>query len=361
MNIKVGFLSVVMLAMPVFIGAQTARNPLNHEPARLTLQKGISSWKLSDETFYRADGTPFDKRCFEYDNNGQRMSDVTQSWSKGDEAWLKNTKYDYTYGENKMIKVSSVKNATGWQNASKVEVMNDSRGRQNYSMSYSWDSSTDDWSIAPSLKCEWVYDENGRITEYLKRYMNKETKEFNDFDARILYSYDEEGGVNEELYQAWNQESKSWTNVGRYTYSKESDSKKVAMSYFFAAGKWQLDGKTIYLYDKDGKLARSEFYGSSADAPLTAYSLFAYSEDVICQKITYMEDISVYPNPVVSSFELTVPESLVGKTASIFDIYGIFVKSAVVNNKKIQVDVSEIHAGIYVLQIGDKTKKIIIK
>ena len=361
MNIKISLLSVFMLTMTVCVSAQTARNPLNHEPARVKIQNGISSWKLSDETFYQTDGMKFNKSSYVYDETGRSISDITQSWSKSDEEWQNTSKSDYIYRENKRIVLSSVMNVTGWQNTSKVEIMLDSECRQLYSLSYSWNSSIDDWSIDPILKCEWVYDENGLVTEYLKRYMNKETNEWNDYYARIIYSYDEEGIVNEELYQLWNKDSNSWINKGRYTYSKEGDNKKVAISYFYASDKWLFDCKTIYIYDNDGKIARSEFYRNKADAPLGAYSLFNYSEGEVLHKLSEVGDISVYPNPVISSFDLTVPESLVGKTASVFDVYGNFIKSVVVNNEKIQVDVSGISGGIYVLQIGDKTKKFIVK
>ena len=357
MNIRISLLSVVVLTMSVYAAAQSARNPLNHEPARVTLQKRVSSWNLSEETFYRADGTPIDKRSFVYDNNGRRTSNAVQRWKEG--AWQNSSKNDYSSEGNKNIIITSVENMTGWQNTTKVENVYNSERKQIYSLSYSWDNSIDDWFLTPKLKCEWTYDQSGRMTEYLKKRFDKKANEWS-VDARILYSYDEKGNFSEELYQSWDADSKLWINKGKYTYSNDNEMRKTAMSYYYVSDEWIFDGKIIYLYDIEGKLVRSEYYGAKPDESLRAYSLYTYSENKGAI-ISETADINVYPNPVVSSFELSVPESLVGKTASIFDIYGGFVKSVVVNSEKTQVNVNGISGGLYVLKIGDKTKKFIVK
>ena len=357
MNIRISLLSFVVLTMSVYAGAQSARNPLNHESARITLQKRVSTWNLSEETFYRADGTPIDKRSFVYDNDGRRISNAVQRWKEG--AWQNSSKNDYSSEGNKNIIITSVENMTGWQNTTKVENVYNSERKQIYSLSYSWDNSIDDWSLTPKLKCEWTYDQSGRMTEYLKKRIDKMANEWS-VDARILYSYDEKGNFSEELYQSWVADSESWINKGKYTYSNDSETQKTAISYYYVSDEWILDGKIIYLYDIEGKLTRSEYYGNKPDESLGAYSLYTYSENRGVF-ISETADINVYPNPVISSFELSVPESLVGKTAGIFDIYGSFVKSVVVNSEKTQVNVSGISGGIYVLKIGDKTKKFIIK
>ena len=360
MNTRISFLSIVFLTMSVYAGAQTARNPLNHEPARIALQKGISSWKLSGETFCHADGTHIDKRFYAYDESGRKISNTNQRWNKSDGAWHNSLKNDYAYEENKSITISSAGSLTGWQNTKKIESVYNSDRKHIYSLTYLWDNNIDDWSLEPELRCEWVYDVNGRAVEYLKKRIDKETNEWSLLEARILYSYDEKGTLIEELYQSWDMYGESWISSGKYTYSKDSEMQEVAMSYFYASDKWIFDGKIVYLYDSEGKLIRSECYGNSQEGSLKAYSLYTYSENS-CPVISETADINVYPNPVVSSFDLTVPEALVGKTANIFDVYGNFVKSVIVNSEKTQISVNGMSGGIYVLQIGDKTKKLVVK
>ena len=347
--------------MSVYAGAQTARNPLNYEPARVTLKKNPSSWKLTDETFYRADGTRFDKRSLTYDANGRLVGEITISQSKSNESIQNSSKCDYLYTENKTIAISAEKNMTVWQSIFKVETINNYEGKPAYSLTYSWSSDNEDWKVDPSLKCTWAYDENGRISEYTKQSWNKATNEWNEPYARIIYSYDGDGEVGEELYQSWNTASNSWINGGKYTYTKGDKNQKVAMSYFYASEKWVADGKIIYSYDEDGKVARSDFYGNNSNAALNAYCIYSYSENSLCETITDTEDINVYPNPAITTFELTVPSSLVGKTAKILDVWGKQVKSVIISNEKMSVDISGLSEGVYVISVGEKTKKLIVK
>ena len=361
MKIKISLLSVVMLTMSVCAAAQTARNPLNHEPARVMLKKNPSSWKLTDETFYRADGTQFDKRSLTYDANGRLVEEITVSRSKSDESLQKTFKCDYFYNENKTIAISAEKNMTGWQNISKVESISYNAGKSAYSLTYSWDNDNEDWKVDPSVKCTWVYDENGRASEYVKQTWNKEKNDWNEPYARIIYSYDGDGEVSEEVYQFLNTERNSWTDRGKYAYDKGDKNQKIALSYFYASEKWVTDGKAIYSYDEDGKIARGDFYGNNTDGVLNAYCIYSYTENSSCEVITEAEDIIIYPNPAVTTFELTVPSSLVGKSANIFDVWGKQVKSVIVSNEKIQVDVSGLTEGVYVVYVGEKTKKLVIK
>ncbi len=360
MNFKISLLSVGLLVMSVYAEAQTARNPLNREPASIAFQNSISSWKLSDEIFFHADGTQFDKRSLVYDENGRKISDITQRWNDDDRSWQNASKSESVYGENREVAISSVRNATGWQNTSKVENIYGSEGRLGYSYSYSWNNDADDWSVDPSMRCEWLYDEGDRVTEYLKQYMNEATGEWSGY-ARILYSYDEEGILKEELYQSRNSESGSWTNGGKYVYSKDSEKQKTAMSYICVSDKWMFDGKTIYSNDEEGKLARCEYYGNDTDESLSAYCIYTYSESVGTPAVSEVKDINVYPNPVVSSFELTVPDVFVGKVANLFDVSGKQVKSVLIGDEKTQFDVAGLSSGIYILKVGDQTKKLVIK
>ena len=359
MNLRVSLLSVVILTMSVFAVAQTSRNPLNYEPASVMLKIGNSSWKLSEEAFFRADGLEIDKRVFAYDNDERKLSHTTSLWNARESVWQNSLKNDIVYEENKTVSISSVGYMTGWQNSLKVETIKDAAGKQIYSLSYTWNNSNEAWSVNPSLKSEWSYNEDGRVVEYLKIRRDKETGEWTAFESRILYYY-KEGKLAEELFQSWNKESQLWENRGKYVYSNESGTQKTATSYYYASDNAVLDGKIVYIYDGDGKLARSDFYGNNQDKTLSAYCLYTYTENK--SPASYVsEDITVYPNPVVSSFELTVPTAFVGKTANIFDVFGAFVKSVVVSGEKTQVNVNGLSKGVYVLQVADKTKKLIIK
>ena len=357
MNLKISLFAIVLMSLPVGFHAQTARNPLNFELAQVPLQTHHSSWKLSEEIFYRADGTPFDKRSFNYDENGRKTADLTLRWNKADATWLQTQQCDYRLEKGKEVSISM----SGTQNVSRTEIVSDTEGKPLYALTYQWDTSSDDWSTRPCQRSEWAYNRDGHVTTCLKQHLNNETKSWNDFDARILYAYDEAGALTEELYQSRNAETGQWINGGKYQYINVGERQKVASSFVFASGQWVSDGKTVYLYDGEGKLTRCEYYLNDTDKSLNVYSINTYTEPFCLPETIGAEDVGVYPNPVVSSFELTVPGSFVGKTLYIYDVSGKQVRTLPIQNQRTQVDASQLSSGAYILKIGDLTKKIILQ
>ena len=361
MNIRISLLSIVAMTISMLASAQTARNPLNHEPANVTLQKRLSSWKLSDEIFYRADGTPFDKRSFNYNEDGRITSEVLFRLNAGDNTWYETSKREYAFAGDKETVITTTTNSASRQNASKVETVYNTERKPLYSCTYSWNNDAADWSVYPYLRCEWEYNNKEQVIACRKQHINPKTNKWNDFDAHILYAYDEKGTLTEEIYQSWNPEQSSWVNKGRYTYSNNGEQQKTATSCIFVSDRWMTDGKTIYTYDTEGKLTRSDFYGNNPNNTPNAYSLCSYSENAKAPISVETSDIKVYPNPVISSFEITVPEEYFGKTMYLFDAFGIQVKSQIINNQTTQIDVSPLTSGIHILKIGNVSKTLIIK
>ena len=358
MNLKISLLSVILIALPVCSQAQTARNPLNHEPAQVILQKGISSWKLSEEIFYHADEMPFEKRCFLYDENGRKTAELKFDWHKADRTWNNTAKSEYQLEKGKEIVIN-------WERdkyTTKTETFPGTDGKPQYAITRSWNNATDDWSILPSMLCEWQYDANGRLTACLKKMMNPTTSEWNDYHVRIVYTYDATGVLLEETYQSWNTSLAQWTARGRYSYTDGNNMQKVATSYFYAANDWVFDGKTVYNYDNEGKIVRSEYYRNSTDKTPDAFSVFTYSETAtLLPEMIEPIDIQVFPNPAVSFVELTVPKEYFGKTMQLFDVFGKLAMTQLVTNPTTRIDVTRLTSGVYLLKIGESAKKIVVQ
>jgi len=357
MNFKISLLLIVALVWSLCSEAQTARNPLNMEPARIALQKGLSSWKLSEEIFYHADDTPFEKRTYQYDENGQITAELTFRLSKIDQTWRNTMKSEYQYADNKEIVLISL----GDRYISKTAIISDRDGTPRTFFTYSWNSDADDWSVNPFIKGEWKYDGNGRATTCLKQYIKPATNDWNDPETRIVYQYDESGVLTEELFQIWDTEQTQWTNRGRYSYLSESELRKTATSFVYVSGSWVFDGKTVYIYDEDGKIVRCEYYKYSADKTPDVYSINTYSERVHLPEALESKEINIFPNPVISSFELVIPVEFVGKTMYLFDAWGKLEKAVQVTNQTTQIDASGLISGIYLLRIGELSKKIIVQ
>ncbi|MDR1098285.1 MAG: T9SS type A sorting domain-containing protein [Tannerella sp.] len=359
MKFKISFLFVAMMMVSVCAHAQSARNPLNREPVNIRLNKGVSPKKLSGMTFYRPDGTQFDRTDIAYGENGQKTSERNLRWDAEDGAWVDVSKNDYMYNGNTMLTLSSVFTGNSWSGSSKTEYHYNMTGKADYSFNYGWNKKTDSWSDQPVLKKVWNYNENGQVRESVKWYFNKNTEEWDIPVIRILYSYDEQGNQREEVIQSY---GGSWKDVGKYTYScNEKQDEVVCLSYVASGDSWIYDGKIVCSYDGDGDMARCEYYDNNANGSMNAYCVYGYAGAEKTESNVKDEDIDVYPNPAVSYFNLTVPEELVGKTAFFFDVSGRQKKSVLIGNASMKVDVSGLSTGVYFMKVDTYTKKIFIK
>jgi hypothetical protein len=360
MKLKISFLFVAMMIAVVSVYAQSARNPLNLEPANIRLNKGFSPKKLSGMTLYRPDGTPFDRTVLVYGESGRKTSELNQRWNVENDTWTDVSKSDFMYQKSGMLTLVSVWAGDVWSGSSKMETRYDEAGKIDYSFRYNWNKKSGNWSEKAALKEAWNYDENGRATEVVKWSFNKQAEAWNVPATRVLYSYDEQTYLQEEVIQSWNHGA--WKNAGKYTYSRnERQNEYIAKSYIASGENWIYDGKIICIYDEDGDMTRCEYYDKNTDESLNVYCVYTYINTEKAKSDRKDEDINVYPNPAVTSFDLIVPEELIGETASLFDISGKSQKSFLIDNARMKIDVSGLPTGVYFMKAGDCTKKIFIK
>jgi hypothetical protein len=152
MKFRIGFLFVAMMMVSVCAYARSARNPLNMEPANIRFNKGVSPKKLSGMTFYRPDGTQFDRTDIIYGENGRKISELNLRWSVENNAWVDVSKNDYMYNENRMLILSNVFDGNSWRDFSKTEYHYNMVGKADYSLIYDWNKKTDSRSNKPTIK-----------------------------------------------------------------------------------------------------------------------------------------------------------------------------------------------------------------
>ena len=361
MRLKFGFLLVLWAIGSIIsqASAQSARNPLNLEGISIRIQNGLSGKELQSMTFFRPDGTPFDRTVFKHGEDGKMMAEVNQTYDKKLGAWNDMTKNDFTYrnGMKSVISASLSEYATDalWMD----ETNYDALGRKSSIFYYSWKGSIDAQKREPYMKGEWKYDEKGYMTEFLTTNRVERATTWDYPVKRILYAYDAKGRLTEEVMQAWYKESAEWKNQGKYTYVyNDNTGEVVAFSWYAYGDEWKNDCKIVCSYDDDGDMIRCDYYDSDQpEAPLNAYCTYAYTK-VFPEVAAADSEISVYPNPAVSYFELVVPEKYLGKTAFLYDTSGRQTKAVVINNATMQVDVSGLAKGFYFLKVDAYTKKI---
>jgi hypothetical protein len=71
---------------------------------------------------------------------------------------------------------------------------------------------------------------------------------------------------------------------------------------------------------------------------------------------------NLFPNPATTTFTISgIPASTLGEKATLKDLSGKIVMEFELNEQNQLVDVSQLRKGIYILQIGESTEKIIIE
>jgi hypothetical protein len=71
-------------------------------------------------------------------------------------------------------------------------------------------------------------------------------------------------------------------------------------------------------------------------------------------------DIRLFPNPTNGSVTISIPESLIGSTATVSDVMGRVVFKSEIANSKSEINLAGVGSGIYFITLGNGTQKLII-
>jgi hypothetical protein len=73
-----------------------------------------------------------------------------------------------------------------------------------------------------------------------------------------------------------------------------------------------------------------------------------------------MPYIHMWPNPATGSVTITLPEVLTGKDMAVTDLSGKQLWGTVANAQRIVIPAGTLPAGIYVVRIGDVSRKLVV-
>jgi hypothetical protein len=132
--------------------------------------------------------------------------------------------------------------------------------------------------------------------------------------------------------------------------------------------KWQEIGRI----NGSGTTSEEQEYNISDSHPLNGINYYRLSQvDIDGQKSTYntlaiqsnVEGFKLYPNPSTESFNLSLDKALIGENLLIQDNFGRIVHFQKVpsNSFELNVQTIELKKGVYLVRIGNHTKKLVIK
>jgi hypothetical protein len=84
------------------------------------------------------------------------------------------------------------------------------------------------------------------------------------------------------------------------------------------------------------------------------------STDIVPVLPTVTASFTLYPNPTNGSVTISIPESLIGSTATVSDVMGRVVCKSEIANSKSEINTAELSEGIYFVAVGNRAQKLII-
>lgn len=341
-----------------------SHNPLNNKPANVKICRSTSSKKIKEMTIYKADGTDFQKFCYEYNNNGLLLSELESIWDKKNADWKNYKRETCAYdADNRLAeKISFFWRNDNWVNDSKKNPVYNSGNVMAEEIYCDWSQNAGDWNRA-TIKYTYSYDEEGFQTAYLQHLKEVSSDTWNAPNWKVVYTRNPAGQVTEELGQTWNNKMQSWINSCKYVYNYDAVEHRMNVYYYlWKENQWVEDQKTICIYDSEGDLERAEYYRSFDDLSLDAYCIYTYttiSSDATGMAEAIAEEISVYPNPTTSYLDLKIIPGLVNKTANLYDTTGKLIKHILLENNVTRIDLSRLPDGFYFIKVDDRTIKIV--
>jgi uncharacterized repeat protein (TIGR02543 family) len=313
------------------------------------------------------------KRDYEYDEDDFLILTLRYNWNATDERWIKYSKYEYEYDENGFISVEAlylwnIANEV-WTGYRKDEIENNEYGLYTLFIRYSsWDSVNETW--IPTSKSE------------------------NDFNG---------GSSWEEItYSAsyfWDSVNEIWIGTSKTVYEKNELNDILLMTEFdwdYNTNEWALSSKNFYYYSATfsvfvtinpvgaGSVSGEGPYNPGSEATLEAvvnngfvFKNWTNGEEVVSEDNVYVftmpaEDVTLtanfsavtsaleekifghnirmFPNPAQNHISIEGVETR--STINVFSITGAKLMSLENQSGSVNLDVSRLENGVYVIKIN---------
>ncbi|MCX6351586.1 MAG: T9SS type A sorting domain-containing protein [Bacteroidetes bacterium] len=208
-----------------------------------------------------------------------------------------------------------------WNNSQRTTISYNTAGRVSFKKIDLWSSST--WN--PSYIDSNVYDNTGKLIR------------------EVLANY------NGKTYTNSNQKYYSYDLKARVAYKE---------NVIWSAGKWVKSTREVFTYNTTGQLTDIKLQQYAAGAYNDAYNTnFEY------ETTTAVEDVAVqnnefkfYPNPCSGNLNVALPQDNTSYNVSLFDVQGKLMLSQKVEANDLQMDISTLKNGIYILQCSNGEK-----
>lgn len=170
------------------------------------------SWFQDDWIFNR-------QELYTYDENGNRVGQLTQNWDHAAAVWYDFAKYIFTYDGtgNQLTEIRQNKNfeTNEWFDWWRYDHTYDDANRRVESVYQKLNE--DSGQLTNQWLYTYVFNESGNLSLYLFQGWNLQTGMWDDF-SRELSTYDEYNNRTQLLSQNWSNDQNAWYTTNQYDY-----------------------------------------------------------------------------------------------------------------------------------------------
>ena len=177
------------------------------------------------------------------------------------------------------------------------------------------------------------------------------------------YTYDSDGSQLSSTSYSWSSDEQAWVGSYKTEYSYDSDGSQLSStSYSWSSDEqaWVGSYKGELTYDSDGNLLSTTSYSWSSDAQdwekiSKGYYFYSNSGSSSIEDIN--SNISIYPNPADDQIMLQM-ESNDYSSLVVRNITGQILMQEQINDTQMQLDISALESGLYLIELQGKEKSI---
>lgn len=316
------------------------------------------------------------KHNYDYDSNGNKISDVVYFWYDISKVWLELTKHEYAYNSDGDMISTVTSNARLWSFSDydwvlslKDEYSYDKYRNQTKHINFNWDEENDIWRELEKEETE--FDQNGNIVMYSNYCWDSVSNTWEGWPreldlslvgtfigkkpAKYEYNFNDRGYKTLNAEYFWDPVLSTWrgTDDGKIQWSYNSAGQlleETKNNWNIDNADWERVWKSCYIYDEVGdplSLSRYAWNTISSDWEPVIRFIYYYQSSITSFRAIKNPQIELFPNPtsgVIYITELTQPAE-----ARLYSIQGGLLKT--VNQVESSIDISDLPAGIYILNL----------
>jgi hypothetical protein len=292
------------------------------------------------------------RKTWKYRSDGLLTEMRTESWNLVDKTWEDQDRTIYTYdaGGRLVIELMQDLGNSGLEDFLKYTITYDARGNRDEKLLEFWDDQQNLW--LNYAQTEFFYDASGILLDSLHENIWYENKDIFTVYETVVFEYDNKRRDTARTRYIWQNNGIFRSHKTISTYKADGLLAEEVQQAFSGSNEWVNEDRKTYFYNSHGCLATRK------DDVWTDEQWLYTWEEVYHYNIRRPETFTAYPNPAGSVLYIY---STSETAYSMVDMNGRTILNGVTARGEVQLNVSGLAAGIYMLVSGESAQKIVIR